>query len=155
MSQALVVVECLTTISLGTIKISFLLLYRSIFPSKSFRILTNIIGTILVIWMIVTSWVAVFACNPVQAFWTLSLFKKAKCINKAAFFMGTSIVDIVTDLILLSLPQSKIWKLQVRLRDKFELAFVFLLGSLYVLARTRHSLKQLISTPLLTSIAVY
>ena len=117
-------------VSLGAIKISFLLLYRNIFPGKSFRIITNILAAIIIAWAIAIFWVSIFSCNPVHAFWTFSLLPTADCIDTVKFYIGIWVPNIVTDLIILVLPQSRIWKLQVGLKSKIALALMFLLGSL-------------------------
>ncbi|KAG9237168.1 hypothetical protein BJ875DRAFT_175278 [Amylocarpus encephaloides] len=132
--QGLIAVECLYVVSLGSIKISFLLLYRKIFPGKGFRILTNVLGAIIIAWAIAIFWISIFSCAPVSAFWTFSERPTAKCINTLQFYIGIWVPNIATDIIILGLPQSKIWKLQVGIKAKVGLALMFLTGSLVMVA---------------------
>ena len=125
-------VECLYIVSLGSIKISFLLLYRHLFPGKGFRLFTNILGAIIIAWTIAIFWVSIFACSPVYSFWNFLLLPTAECINTIDLYIGVWVPNISTDIIILFLPQSRIWKLQVSFRARLGLAFMFLLGSLYV-----------------------
>jgi hypothetical protein len=87
---------------------------------------------IIIIWAIAGSFVGIFTCNPVHAFWTFSLLPTAKCINTQHYYISTWVPNIVTDLMILCLPQLKVWKLQINTRSKIAVGMVFLLGSLYV-----------------------
>ncbi|KAH8647582.1 hypothetical protein BGZ60DRAFT_227274 [Tricladium varicosporioides] len=132
--QGLIAVECLYVISLGSIKISILLLYRTIFPGKPFRIITNIIGAIIIAWAIAIFWISIFACSPVSAFWTFEELPTAKCINTVQFYIGIWVPNIATDVMMMILPQTKVWKLQVGLKSKIAIALMFLLGSFVMVA---------------------
>ena len=86
----------------------------------------------IIAWTIAIFWLSIYACSPVYAFWTFALLPKAKCINTIHFHVGVWVPNITTDLIILFFPQIRIWKLQVSFRARLGLAFMFLLGSLYV-----------------------
>ncbi|MCJ1246451.1 hypothetical protein MMC30_003658 [Trapelia coarctata] len=132
--RGLIATECLYVVSLGSIKISFLLLYRRLFPGKGFRTFTNILGGVIIAWATSIFFLSIFSCSPIYAFWTFEILATAKCINTVRFYIGIWVPNITTDLIILFLPQTKIWKLQVSLRARIGLAFMFLLGSFVMVA---------------------
>src|SRR5277367_3588805 len=75
----------LYAVAIAVIKISILLLYRSLFPTPGIDLATKIIGAISIAWGIETALVGIFSCMPVKAFWDITVTDK-KCINTTAFF---------------------------------------------------------------------
>jgi len=48
------------------------------------------------------------------------------------FLLSTAILNLVTDISILLLPISVIWRLQIRKEQKVAISGIFILGSLYV-----------------------
>jgi hypothetical protein len=115
--------------TITVIKISILLLYRSLFPTPGIDLATKIIGSISIAWGIETALVGIFSCTPVRAFWDVTV-KERTCINTTAFFIANSTAHVLLDITILVLPVKKVWELKMSLRHKLIVSFMFLLGGL-------------------------
>ena len=112
-----------------TIKLSILSLYRRIFSVQRFRLLANCIASIVLAWWIAVLLVSIFSCHPINGFWDRTI-KNFRCINTKEFFVGNAVPNIVTDIIILTLPIREVWRLHAQRHQKIALSFIFLLGSL-------------------------
>jgi len=83
---------------------------------------------VVVAWLIATILVAVFSCNPVDAFWTQA--PGSKCIVSEHFYIANAVPNIITDVIILALPVRMVWQLHTSKGERIALTFIFLLGSL-------------------------
>jgi hypothetical protein len=119
----------LYAVAMTVIKISILLLYRSLFPTAKIRLATNMIGAISIVWGSETALVGIFSCTPVRAFWDITVTEK-KCINTTAFFIANSAVHVIIDIVILTLPVRKVWALKMSVQKKVMVSFIFLLGGL-------------------------
>jgi hypothetical protein len=119
----------LYAVAIVLIKISILLLYRSLFPTPGIDLATKIIGAISIAWGIETALVGILSCRPVRAFWDITVTER-KCINTAAFFIANSAVHVIIDVTILTLPVRKVWALKMSLQKKVVVCFMFLLGGL-------------------------
>ena len=112
------------------IKISILLLYRSIFRRPHFFTATYVVGALCVAWAIACTFVSIFSCKPIAAFWDQNIVN-FKCISTRNYFIGNSIPNIALDITILSLPMYEIYKLQkMKLKTKIMVGTMFALGSL-------------------------
>ncbi|KAL5398759.1 hypothetical protein PMIN06_009006 [Paraphaeosphaeria minitans] len=114
-------------------KLAVLALYRRLFPQRTARITVYIIGGILITGSIVNTIVSLAACEPFEANFNPTLIG-AKCIDKEAFYVWTSVPNIVTDVVMLALPLPIVWSLHNTKRIKVALTFTFLVGSLGLVA---------------------
>lgn len=119
----------LYAVAITLIKVSILLLYRSLFPTRDIKLATTMIGAISIAWGTETALVGIFSCKPVTAFWDISATEK-KCINTTAFFIANSAVHVVLDMVILTLPVRKVWALRMPRQKKIVVSFMFLLGGL-------------------------
>ena len=72
--------------------------------------------------------VAIFNCNPINAYWDTQITNKA-CVNTLDYFLGTQIPNIIFDVVLMILPLPYIWQRHITLlTQKAGLLFVFALG---------------------------
>lgn len=142
-SQLLVAYECVYCTTVGIVKISILLMYARIFPTRSFRIAAYILGSIVISWVIAIICVSVFQCTPIAKAWDTSL--PGTCINLKDSFVGNAVPNILTDIAILSLPVRVVWGLQATLVHRLTVIAVFLLGSLYVLRFPRRHFLPLVS----------
>lgn len=120
--------EILYSITLSATKISILLFYREIFPGHRFAIVTNIVGAFVIAMGVASTLVSIFSCNPVEGFWDLTI--PSKCIDTRMFFIGSSVPNITSDVVILMLPMRKIWHLQMQFKQKLIVSGLFLLGGL-------------------------
>ncbi|KAL4879034.1 hypothetical protein BJY04DRAFT_220630 [Aspergillus karnatakaensis] len=110
-------------------KLSILLFYLRIFNTFRFRILTYIVGFLVLGHGIGVLFAAIFQCSPVQYAWDKSIVG-GTCFDQQAFYRYVSPPNILTDLLILILPMPYVWKLHTRLTQKLALTGVFLLGGL-------------------------
>ncbi|KAL8919435.1 MAG: hypothetical protein Q9208_006813 [Pyrenodesmia sp. 3 TL-2023] len=119
----------LYTIGLTFAKLSLLIfLYRIFRVDRTYRILSWILGAILIIWTTVSLLLSIFACKPIKASWVLSIMldPRTKCPIKAYDVNNIhGICNIITDFALLILPAPLVWKLHVSGKKKLGLAVVF------------------------------
>ena len=109
-----------------------LLFYSHLFPTRSFRIARNIVGAIVVVVWIGSTLANGLSCIPLRALWDFSI-TDAKCINLLALYKAGS-VNIVTDVLIVILPITSLWKVQISKAQKISISFIFMLGGLYVLS---------------------
>ena len=81
-------------------------------------------------WFIAVLLVSVFSCAPIHGYWDRTV--PATCIDTRAFYLGNSIANILTDVIILALPVRMIWHLQTSRSQKALLTVVFGLGGFVV-----------------------
>ncbi len=100
--------EIVYSITLVTVKISILLLYRSIFAGRAFAIVVNVTSALVVAWGLALILVSIFTCKPIHGFWDVTI--PSTCISSRDFFLGNSIPNICMDVFILSLPVRKVWQ---------------------------------------------
>ena len=127
----LLAIEYVYLIGVNVPKLAILALYRRLFPNKRLRIIVYILAVILIGLIISTVIVASVACRPYAANWDHKL-PGAVCIDKEAFFIYSSLPNIITDVVMLALPMPVVWKLHTSARMKVGLTATFIVGSLYV-----------------------
>lgn len=114
--------------SLTSSKLSIALQYRRIFTDgKTSLFLWLIIALIITncIWPFFTN---LFFCNPVRKFWELET--PGTCLDRQGVYFSIAGANIATSLILLVTPLPAIWRLQMRLRTRICLCFIFSFGVL-------------------------
>lgn len=79
---------------------------------------------------VISTFVEIFSCRPIAAAWDVLI--SGKCMNVRLLNVIASSVNGFFDLIILVLPQTRIWQLQMALRRKLAVSTVFLFGILYV-----------------------
>lgn len=114
--------------SLSLTRFSILFQYLRIFPNHSFRlacfIVMGVVGSFS-IWTIVSGFLH---CNPISDFWTES--DSGYCLSFEGVWVFNSVMNIVTDLILLALPMYPLAQLQLPKLQKIGLMLMFSMGGL-------------------------
>ncbi|KAF1957015.1 hypothetical protein CC80DRAFT_534987 [Byssothecium circinans] len=113
------------SLSLGLVKLSILLQYRRVFPTKKFQIASGVVMAIVIVY---TAWSVlsnVFMCIPIRAFWTK---EKAKCLDQFTEWFVNAAINITTDFIIILLPMPVIRTLNLARKQKWALIGVFALG---------------------------
>ncbi|KAI9803327.1 MAG: hypothetical protein M1825_002118 [Sarcosagium campestre] len=124
-------IQILYPLTLTFTKLSILLLYWRLFPTRGFRLGTYIVGAIVVIWWLEVELVTIFQCKPISYLWDKS--GKGRCLDlRGAFSIANAPPNIGIDVILLAMPIGKVWQLRVEKRVKIALSGVFLLGSFVI-----------------------
>ena len=115
--------------SVAITKLSILLFYARIFPTRNFTRVLYAVGSFTLVWCVSTQFVAIFQCHPIHSFWT-RFSGDSKCIDLKAFFIGQAVPNIITDLVILVLPLPLIWRLQLPVSQKLMLTGCFTFGAL-------------------------
>ncbi|KAL4902753.1 hypothetical protein BDW74DRAFT_157519 [Aspergillus multicolor] len=110
-------------------KLSILLFYVRIFPTRSFRTLSYAMGFLVLAHGIGVLFAAIFQCSPIQYIWDKSI-PGGSCFNQQAFYRYVSPPNIATDAAILVMPMPLVWGLQTRWTQKLALTGVFMLGGL-------------------------
>ena len=77
-----------------------------------------------------TMFVVIFQCNPRAKFWEPTL--PGHCINIDVVDIVTAAINVLSDIVLLLLPLTCIWQLQMQSSSKIAVSAVFFTGILYV-----------------------
>ena len=86
----------------------------------------------MIAWWIAINFVATFNCTPVEKYWNTEL--PGTCIDTYYGFLGASIPNFVTDVLLLLLPLPVLWRLHIPSRSKIGIILVFLCGYWFVVS---------------------
>ncbi|KAI1483850.1 hypothetical protein F4774DRAFT_425514 [Daldinia eschscholtzii] len=113
-------------------KASILLLYLRIFSNtKWFRYACRFVLLIVVMYCIASVTATIFQCTPVTKAFDKSL--KGTCIDNGKFWYANSGFSIATDIIILTLPMTLVYALQIPRVQKAALMIVFALGVFVVI----------------------
>lgn len=115
-------------IALTSVKATFLLHYRRVFPLPNIQRFCDIFLVLIILWGISQTLIAGLFCVPLSSFWDLSV--KGKCINVLAWWYSNSAVNIATDLVIFILPLTLLHTLPLKWGQKIILMGVFGVGFL-------------------------
>ncbi|KAI0446174.1 hypothetical protein F4803DRAFT_56712 [Xylaria telfairii] len=120
-------------ISLVFSKASVLFLYERIFSvERRLYIWIQIMKVLLIGYLLSASFGLIFTTNPVEAQWKYWI--PHTTIQKLPFYLVIGITNLLFDIVILAIPQSKVWKLNQSLRKRLSLSLVFLLGGFVCIA---------------------
>ncbi|KAL8689678.1 MAG: hypothetical protein Q9218_004708 [Villophora microphyllina] len=120
---------CVFPVACAALKFSVLFFYHRIFPVRTFTLWNIAIGVVVIAWFIAFIVSQMLTCRPIAYWWDKSI-PGGHCINAnhVAYYI-TSPPDILTNIAILALPIPWLWNLQMQLRRKVAITFIFLLGS--------------------------
>jgi hypothetical protein len=114
---------------IALIKISLVLLYLGIFPSKGFQIAAWTAVTFIGVSGLAMELFAIFTCSPVQHSWNKDI-KPGYCIPETYPSGMGAIVGVVQDVAVVVLPVIQVRRLQMKKRQKMLVMSLFCLGAL-------------------------
>ncbi len=123
-------VSSLQCTALFMMKTSLLILFHRIFVTPSFRLTTKVLGGIMALWWIGTFLAINLICLPIEHNWNSAIL--AHCGNQKLVAIIPPIPWIITDLVVLLMPVTMVWRLHLPVLQRVGLAGLFLLGGLYV-----------------------
>ncbi|MCJ1383830.1 hypothetical protein MMC17_006944 [Xylographa soralifera] len=131
--------QLLTIIALGALTLSVVMLYRRIFVGQTFRFVSLIVCILIMAWTVAFFFATLFECGrDFSLLWQSLATFKYDCADYKNIQLGHAVSDVVTDLIVLTLPLPVIWKLHMDTARKIALSFIFLLGLFSTAAGTAH-----------------
>jgi hypothetical protein len=129
-NQVLFAQQLFLTHTLGTIKVSVLLLYTHHITSPRFKIAANTVGIASIICQVVFSLTALLQCRPISAFWDMNI--QGSCIDYRSELIAECALDVIINSVVLCLPISMLWSKTTLTRVRGVLAAVFVIGSTVV-----------------------
>lgn len=114
--------------AIAAVKISILLLYLRIFPSKRLQIIAWAVGCFVACCAVTQTLLVMFQCRPVQAAWDLNV--KGDCIRLNLTYVIFGSFNAVTDIMALCMPMPFLWQLHANKTRKIQLMGTFGLGVL-------------------------
>jgi hypothetical protein len=127
--KAIVANEFLHPAAVAFPKICVVLLFLRVLTNKYERIAGwSLIGVIFATWVSFTV-ATLFQCMPIAYIWDKTI-QGGRCFNFRAFATSSSVPNIVTDVAVLFLPIRTILGLNISIRRKVGLMFIFLTGSM-------------------------
>jgi hypothetical protein len=124
--------EFLYAWSLGFSKLAILCFYWRLFSVSNIRPGIYILQASTVIWLTIRTFMTIFHCVPVEAYWNFNI-KGAVCkIDPGKFMFGTTLVHLLLEISVLLLPVFQVASLKLRSGQKFAVVAMFMFGILYV-----------------------
>lgn len=115
---------------IGLAKMSILFLYLRIFyVEKRFRWACYVLLALTISTTTAFTLATIWQCDPIRAFWDREI-EGSKCVDSLSFWLSFSIINIITDVLILILPMQQVLRLKLKKRDKIALNLVFVLGGL-------------------------
>ncbi|KAF4978639.1 hypothetical protein FZEAL_5042 [Fusarium zealandicum] len=120
--------------SIAASKLAILSFYWRVFKYTSIRMaLLVLLGTTSV-WITVRTFLVIFHCIPVQAYWDKTI-PNARCVlNEATFFFVTILIHCLMDCIILILPIIEVMKMHLPLSQKLAVVGLFTSGAIVCVA---------------------
>jgi hypothetical protein len=120
--------------SIGCTKVSILLFYRRVTAATMHTtflyVIFSAIGFIIA-YTIAFSMVLFVGCRPLSAYWDSVLPTYTQpyvCYDEGIVLPIFCIISVVTDIIVLALPYSIVWRMQMPFRQKVTLSVIFGVG---------------------------
>lgn len=82
------------------------------------------------IWFIIEQFLCAFQCTPVRKAWEFEI--PGHCIDPLRLIIGVQSTNVALNIVIMALPISAVWHLQMSMSKKISVAGIFLLGGLYV-----------------------
>ncbi|KAI1419417.1 hypothetical protein F5Y12DRAFT_778033 [Xylaria sp. FL1777] len=134
----------LYSVALPLLKASILLEWTRLFVPQgtrnSFWWLCMVLVGIQLSFLVASVFALCFTCIPYQKIWDFTI--PGKCIKKSEVEITSAAIHFASDVVILILPQKVIWSLQMSLKKKLGVSFIFSLGVLACLS----AVLRLVST---------
>jgi hypothetical protein len=117
-------------IALASIKATFLLQYRRVFPLPNIQRFCDICLGIVVLLGISQALIGGLFCVPLSVWWDVNGDKEGHCIDVVAWWYSNAVINIVTDVVIFTIPLTLLHTLPLQLGQMIVLMVVFSLGFL-------------------------
>ncbi|CAG9988669.1 unnamed protein product [Clonostachys byssicola] len=131
--------------SISSSKLTILSFYWRIFQHTAIRIPIIVMMVLVVAWIILRTFMVIFRCSPVPAYWDKTIPGGSCSIADSSFFFGTVFPHFVMDIVILILPVIPVFNLQLPVGQKIAVVGLFAIGtivcvaSIFVLVESIHS----------------
>ncbi|KAF2752842.1 hypothetical protein EJ05DRAFT_515306 [Pseudovirgaria hyperparasitica] len=114
--------------TLALVKLSICVQLRTIFaPTKKSDFMwwsTWSFGIFVLLYYLVNVFVVIFQCNPREKAW--EPFLRGECADQNAIYLTCAIFNIVSDIVIILIPQYAIWKLRMPWQKRLQIALIFM-----------------------------
>ncbi|KAF2112038.1 hypothetical protein BDV96DRAFT_665054 [Lophiotrema nucula] len=110
-------------LTVGVSKISITAFLGRLSGTATHKTIIIILGIVILCWTIAITFGVAFACALPHPWETFT----GKCISTMPFWIGSTTVDVLTDIIMIVLPIQMVWNLQMELGRKATVVFIFAL----------------------------
>ncbi|KAH6623822.1 hypothetical protein F5144DRAFT_372451 [Chaetomium tenue] len=124
--KMLVAYELIYATSISTIKLSILLFYLRVFVNRGLRMATVAALIFVSVWSIGNFLQVFLICRPFAK--TYTPLMEGECGDQVASFIAIGSFNIITDVIILTLPLPTVWALKMSTPAKLGMTGVFLVG---------------------------
>ncbi|KAI3396811.1 hypothetical protein diail_11640 [Diaporthe ilicicola] len=131
--ETLFIATAIYPLLLALIKISIVLLYLGIFPSRRFQIAARVVVGFIAVSGLAMELLALLICSPIEYSWNKDI-KPGICLNETLPSGMAAVVGVIQDVSVVVLPAIQVRKLQMKKRQKFLVMALFGLGALGCLA---------------------
>jgi len=118
--------EVIYTVSIATIKLSVLIFYLRVFVNNGLRLATKLAIAFVTVWSVGNLLQCFLICRPFPKIYTPTI--EGTCGDQIASFIAIGVFNIITDVIILTLPIPTVWSLKMSTTAKLGLTGVFLIG---------------------------
>ncbi|OJD16496.1 hypothetical protein AJ78_03351 [Emergomyces pasteurianus Ep9510] len=132
-------------VTMSVTKVSILFFYLRIFPSHKFKMACYVVMGITIGYGIAFVSAALFQCNPVQLAWYrwAAEHEDYRCSNINLIAWTSAAVEIILDVVVITLPTKQLMGLALSLKKKIHIALMFGVG-FFVTAVSIARLKSLL-----------
>ena len=125
-------VQITYTVVILLTKVSILLLYLRVFsPSRAVRITIHVNLWVNVAFYLAACFVAIFIYSPRKALWNPYIYlHEAKYLDTNVLKVVSAVVNLVSDIVILVIPISMVWTLQMQRKTKIRTIAIFATGVL-------------------------
>ncbi|KAJ5216640.1 uncharacterized protein N7498_003047 [Penicillium cinerascens] len=115
------------------VKSSLVYVLIRVFQPWSRRVLSLycLLGVVVGYYFIIT-FIKIFICNPVSAYWIFSERGNATCLSQAGVIIADSVISFLTDIAIFAFPVALTWSLQMPFWKKVKVVFLLGLGGIAV-----------------------
>lgn len=126
------ITELLYAASIAASKLAILSFYWRIFRYTSIRIPILVLIAAVSIWFTIRTFMVIFHCAPVQAYWNKTITHARCLVNPSTFFFCTILIHCLMDCIILVLPVIEVAKMHLPWSKKLAVVGLFTSGIMHV-----------------------
>ncbi|KAE8416056.1 hypothetical protein BDV36DRAFT_284807 [Aspergillus pseudocaelatus] len=111
-------------------KLSLIMLYYRLSPHvKLWRFCIYGIATLITIPTPILVFLYLFGCQPVAKAWDPTI-NEGHCVDRLSIMLASSVLNVITDFLMIIAPIPLIWKLNMRVWQKLGVTLMFFLGGM-------------------------
>ncbi|KAE8352697.1 hypothetical protein BDV28DRAFT_157657 [Aspergillus coremiiformis] len=111
-------------------KLSLIMLYYRLSPhTKLWRMCIYAIAGLIIIPTPVLTFLFIFGCQPIAKAWDPAI-TEGQCVDRLTIMLTSSVLNVITDFLLIITPIPLIWKLNMRIWQKLGVTLMFFLGGM-------------------------